>query len=237
MYLIRVEEQEGKNGVERLSQVSTASQPINGALRLRLITAILPAFVATITTAPLTILGSDPRATPPPEEIMAPDRQSAVKIEHRALPGSDPVDEFFTLVLQVHGRTVQESPTMGYLLDAIWNPNNRYVAVNNRRSSAGDYLWIFSLMDGKVLESPNDSLGEALARRAAVKFPELKAAHFDRFTNVAKRWIDSGELEVETRIVFHGPSVLITRHAVYQIAKDKLNLKSEHFEKTPSSKS
>ena len=126
---------------------------------------------------------------------------------------------------------------MGYLLDAIWNPNNRYVAVNNRRSSAGDYLWIFSAPDGKVLKAPNDSLGEVFARRAAVKFPELKSADFDRFTNVAKRWINSSELEVETRIVFHAPSVVITRHAVYQITEGKLNLKSEHFEKTLSPKS
>jgi hypothetical protein len=199
--------------------------------------AILPAFVATIITPSLVILGSDPQATPPPVEIMAPDRRSAVKIEHRALPGSDPVEGFFTLVLEVHGRTVRESSTMGYLLYAIWNPNSRYVAVNNRRSSAGDYLWIFSLPDSKVLKAPNDSLGEVFARRAVVKFPELKSADFDRFTNVAKRWINSSELEVETRIVFHGPSVLITRHAVYQIADGKLNLKSEHFEKTLSSKS
>jgi hypothetical protein len=191
------------------------------------------ALFAFIITMPLMSAESDPHFSPPPSEIAAPNKKSSVSIEHRALPGSDRVDEFFTLVLHVHGRPVREVSTMGYLLDAFWSPNSRYVAVNNRRSNAGDYLWVFSLPGGQVLEAPDDARGAVLAQRAATKFPELALADFDRFSNVAKGWTGSGELEVESRIVFHRPNVVIIRRALYQVEEGELVLRKEDFKKTP----
>ena len=177
---------------------------------------------------------SGPEATPPPTELTAPDKQSFVSIEHRNLPSSDPQEGFFTLVMRVRGTIVLEVPTMGYLLDAFWSPNNEYVAVNNRRSNAGDYLWVFSLHSGEVLKAPDDRLGEVLAQMAAEKFPELARADFDRFSNLAKGWSDSRELEVESRIVFRRPSAVIVRHALYGVTDGKLALRREDFEKAPA---
>ena len=45
---------------------------------------------------------------------------------------------------------------MGYLLDVFYSADNRYVAINNRRANAGDYLWVISLRDGQPLKIPED---------------------------------------------------------------------------------
>ena len=192
-------------------------------------------FVLHLANGCLAVAEPNPQITPVRGEIVSPNQQSAVKIEHRALPRSDPVDGFFTLVLQVHGRAVRESPTMGYLLNAFWSPDNRYVAVNNRRSNSGDYVWVFSVPDGRVLEVPDDKVGEIFAHRAAARFPELANASFDKFRNLAKKWINSRELEVESRIVFRHPSFVVIRRAVYEIDRGKLNLKTEEFARTSRS--
>jgi hypothetical protein len=192
------------------------------------------ALLALVLTQHLAIAQSNSQVTPPPSEITAPDKGSRISIEHRALPGSDPVEGFFTLVLSTNGRAVREVPTMGYLLDAFWSSDNRYLAVNNRRSNAGDYLWVFSLPDGQVLEAPNERLGELLAQKATAKFPELANADFDRFSNVAKGWTSSGELKVESRIVFHRPNAAVVRHSLYGLADRKFVLRNEYFEKIPS---
>lgn len=186
-------------------------------------------FALHLANACLAVAEPNPQITPIRREITSPDQQSAVKIEHRALPRSDSVDGFFTLVLRVHGIAVLECPTMGYLLDAFWSPDNRYVAVNNRRSNSGDYVWVFSVPDRRVLEVPNDKVGEMFAHRAAARFSELTNASFEKFTNLAKKWINSRELEVESRIVFRHPSSVVMRRAVYEIDRGKLNLKTEEF--------
>jgi hypothetical protein len=53
-------------------------------------------------------------------------------------------------------RTFAEFGTFGYLLGVIFSPKSRYVAVNNRRANAGDYLWVISLTDGSPIKIPDD---------------------------------------------------------------------------------
>ncbi len=45
---------------------------------------------------------------------------------------------------------------MGYLLNAFFSPDNAYVAINNRRANACDYLWVISLRNGKAIKMPDD---------------------------------------------------------------------------------
>jgi hypothetical protein len=66
-----------------------------------------------------------------------------------------------TLRLSAGGKTLAEFPTMGYLLDVFFSPDNAYVAINNRRANAGDYLWVISLHDGRAIKMPDDVAEDA----------------------------------------------------------------------------
>jgi hypothetical protein len=61
-----------------------------------------------------------------------------------------------TLRVLAGGKKLAEFPTMGYLLNVFFSPNNAYVAINNRRANSGDYLWVISLRDGKAIKTPDD---------------------------------------------------------------------------------
>lgn len=61
-----------------------------------------------------------------------------------------------TLRVSASGMTLAEFPTMGYLLDVFFSPDNAHVAINNRRANAGDYLWVISLQNGKAIKMPED---------------------------------------------------------------------------------
>src|SRR5213592_2269154 len=95
------------------------------------------------------------REDDPPDELFSPDKRYSVKMLHTALPGSGPYG-FFTLTVRAGDRVLSEFPTIGYLIDAFWSPDGRYVAVDNRRGNSGDYLWVFSLTDGHAIKKPVD---------------------------------------------------------------------------------
>src|SRR5260370_39809569 len=59
-----------------------------------------------------------------------------------------------------------EFPTVGYLLGVFLSPDNSLVAINNRSGNAGDYLWVISLRDGRVIKMPDD-VAEDLGRKEA----------------------------------------------------------------------
>lgn len=92
--------------------------------------------------------------TPPPD-LCARDGDYCVKIIRKRLPDA-PEGEEFTLIVSSKARILARFPTYGYLLSAFWSPDNRYVAINNRRANAGDYLWVISLGDGNLLKIPAD---------------------------------------------------------------------------------
>jgi hypothetical protein len=152
-----------------------------------------------------------------------------VKIVNSALPGADPYTGFFTLVLQNQGKILSEYPTIGYLLNAFWSPNGVSVAVNNRRGIDGDYLWVFSLKDGKALKKPDDGQAKAIADSASKKFPECDPRALDGSLTETLGWRNSIELVVQTRLFFHKKTTAINRTAVYRIDGDKLILASEEF--------
>jgi hypothetical protein len=94
---------------------------------------------------------------PPSSDISSPDGVYSLRISNTAVPGSDPYKGFYALELSRRGNVLSKHATEGYLLEAFWSKDGKFVAVNNRRGSSGDYLWIFRLSDGKALKEPNDN--------------------------------------------------------------------------------
>jgi hypothetical protein len=66
-----------------------------------------------------------------------------------------------TLRVSAGGKRLKEFPTMGYLLDVFFSPDNTHVAINNRRANSGDYLWVISLRDGTAIKMPDDVAEDA----------------------------------------------------------------------------
>jgi hypothetical protein len=173
--------------------------------------------------------------------ITAPDGQHSVEILHTALPGSDPYNGFFTITVQVAGHVLSRYPTDGYLPSAYWSPNGRFVAVNNRRGTYGDYVWVFRLNDGHALKQPSDALpvpgqpmysSEALLARVRAKFPEYRDAGYYKFGARAERWTAANELEIVAVVTFtHIDNDLVRIFDTYAISEDGLRLIRTHMTK------
>ena len=95
---------------------------------------------------------TQPADDEPPARINSPDGNTAVRIQQKAMPGTDGVTDFFTLEILQKDKVVARVPTEGYLISAYWSTDGRLLAVNNRRGNSGDYLWVFSLPDGTCLK-------------------------------------------------------------------------------------
>jgi hypothetical protein len=93
----------------------------------------------------------------PPSELYSPDHQYCVTILQTALAGSDPYEGFFTIAVRHGKQDLSKFRTEGYLIDAFWSPDGRYVAVDNRRANSGDYLLVFRLTDGRAIKMPVDA--------------------------------------------------------------------------------
>jgi lipoprotein NlpI len=87
----------------------------------------------------------------PSTELCSADHQYCVKIAAKA----QDLDHR-KLIVSSKARVLAQFPTFGYLMEAFWSPGNKYVAINNRRANAGDYLWVISLTDGAALKMPDD---------------------------------------------------------------------------------
>jgi hypothetical protein len=79
-----------------------------------------------------------------------------------------------TLRVSAGGKRLKEFPTMGYLLDVFFSPDNAHVAINNRRANSGDYLWVISLRDGTARKMPDDVAEDAGKKDAG----EIAGAHW-----------------------------------------------------------
>jgi hypothetical protein len=180
-----------------------------------------------------------------PEELYSSDQRFSVSILHNALPGADPYDGFFTIAVRSGQQYIAKYPTMGYLIDAFWSPDGKYVAVDNRRANSGDYLWVFCLSDGHAIRMPVDAApghsddvyekyAEDMVQRVTRKFPELTYHEFTKLFTFAHAWTKSGELEVKTNLGFRNlPDHIAFLLETYKIADDKLILINERTEKAP----
>jgi hypothetical protein len=181
----------------------------------------------------------------PPNELYSPDHRYSVTILQTALPGSDPYGGFFTIAVRHGKRGLSKYPTEGYLIDAFWSPNGRYVAVDNRRANSGDYLWVFRLSDGRAIKMPVDAnLGhsedvydkyaEEVVNRVTAVYPELTYGQFRKLFVFAKGWTNSGELHVKSNLAFRNlENAIGVVWEIYKIEDDQLVLIQRRIEKAP----
>jgi hypothetical protein len=181
----------------------------------------------------------------PPHELYSPDHRYSIRILHSALPGSDPYNGFFTIAVLNGQQYVAKYPTEGYLIDAFWSPDGKYVAVDNRRANSGDYLWVFRLSDGHAIKMPVDATpghpedvyekyGQDMVQRVTLKFPELTYDEFNKLYSLAHAWTKSGALQVKTNLGFRSlPNEIAIVWDTYRITDAKLVLIKERVEKVP----
>jgi hypothetical protein len=165
-------------------------------------------------------------------ELASPNGDWSVRIVSQFVPRTDPVYGDCTLVLFKRERAILKVPTIGYLIEALWSPDGRYVAVNNRRGNSGDYVWVFSLNGGRSLKIPDDESFSFPPRKIRQICSECDETSFDRDLTIAKAWKSGNELEVETRWRFY-KTALIVRHAVYKISGHKMKLVEEQISRHP----
>jgi hypothetical protein len=181
-----------------------------------------------------------------PEELYSPDQHYSVRILQTALPGADPDEGFFTIALRRGKQYIATYPTMGYLIDAFWSPDTKYVAVDNRRGNSGDYLWVFRLSDGHAVRMPVDAVpsrpedayakyAEDLVHRVTRTFPELTYGEFSKLFTFAKGWTESGDLLVKTNFAFRNlpENQVAILLQTFKIGDDKLVLIQEKADKAP----
>ena len=136
----------------------------------------------------------------------SPDKQYEVKIVRETMPGADPED-LFTLILKDRKKTITKIPTSGYLLGAKWSPDRNYVAVNNRIGNSGDYLWVFSLPEGKVLKRPDDQTATQWWKASSLAIqeqnPRATDENFNRAWLTGKEWDAKGRLIVKVHTLFY----------------------------------
>lgn len=200
--------------------------------------------VAAVLTATLSFSAASAPEDKPPAEIYSPSHRFSVRILQSALPGSDPDNGFFTIAIRHDGRYLGKYPTIGFLLDAFWSPDEKYVAVDNRRSNSGDYLWVFRLKDGRAVRMPADAVphqpdeayekyAKDLVQRVGQKFPELTYGTFRKLFTFAKGWTSSGDLLVKTNFAFENlpdDQVAILLQT-FRVADDKLVSVDEKVDK------
>lgn len=102
-----------------------------------------------------------PSANRPPPHVDSPDGRFSVEIRANSL------------IIRDRGKQITERTTGGGLWDAFWSDTGQYVAINNRRGHAGDYIWIFSLPDGKCIKEADTNQLDFLSKLASEAFQRL----------------------------------------------------------------
>lgn len=156
----------------------------------------------------------------PPSKVCSSDSKYCVQM----VPTAGHPDES-TLRLSAAGKTLAEFPTMGYLLDVFFSPDNAHVAINNRRANAGDYLWVISLHDGRAIKMPDDVAEEAGKKDAgkiagdhwsdqsmpeiATLCPTCTSDDLRHSFLFSSGWTSSGELKVVEEFEFSSGWILV----------------------------
>jgi hypothetical protein len=186
-----------------------------------------------------------PAEDEPPAELSSPNQRYSVRILDSALPAADSYNGFYTIAVRSGQQYIAKYPTIGFLLDAFWSPDGKYVAVDNRRANSGDYLWVFRLSDGYAIRMPVDAVPgrpedayekyvDDLVYKVSRKFPELTSREFRKLFTFAKGWTDSGDLLVKTNFGFRNlRDQIAVLLQTYKVADDKLVLIDERVEKAP----
>jgi hypothetical protein len=121
----------------------------------------------------------------PPTHVDSPDRRFSVQIQNTAADEKSINDRL--LIIRDRDKEIARQKTLGYLIDAFWDDTGKYVAVNNRRANAGDYVWIFSLPDGKCVKAPDSPQLAFLSKSALEAFHRLDSRATDE--KLEKVWV------------------------------------------------
>jgi hypothetical protein len=166
----------------------------------------------------------------PPNELCSPDQNSCVKIapaDNRK--GLDDKN----LIVTSNGGTLAQYPTFGYLLHAFWSP--QYVAVNNRRANAGDYLWVISLADGSTLKVPEvDAQGDSWAatmQQIRARWPDLAKDENYKAWLQTRGWKSATELNVVETVQFRTLQAWVEVHKIYSVYGGAVVLTGQSFER------
>jgi len=124
-----------------------------------------------------------------------------------------------TLVLKKSGHPILRAATMGYITDAYWSPDGKYVAINNRNAESGDYVWVVSLIDGVVVRKPNDNLPEDTT---PAKYPEYDNYEVHRQWILAMGWTTQNELHIRIDTIYSNVKDYLRDDLIYTIKHDKL---------------
>jgi tetratricopeptide (TPR) repeat protein len=149
----------------------------------------------------------------PSTELCSVDHEYCVKIVAKTQDS-----DHRTLTVSSKARVLAQFPTFGYLMAAFWSPDNKYVAINNRRANAGDYLWVISLSDGAALKIPDDLASETgkknlghingddpwgkTVREVTTRFTECAHDRLDHQFLFAQGWKGASELVVLEELQF-----------------------------------
>ena len=167
-------------------------------------------------------LATQDAPAPPPAKLESPNRDYVIEMRDND-DASASYDNDRLLVISRNGKQIASQKTFGYLSgDASWNESGTLVAINNRRGNAGDYVWIFSLPDGRCLKSA-DSAQFSFVQEAADK----------AFRNLDKRAV-AKDLEKEwiyaDKWVGDGKTLLINLHRRYSFTLTEPNVPSFDFD-------
>jgi hypothetical protein len=118
----------------------------------------------------------------------SPDQRFSVEL-WRSPENSSTLDDLDSLViLDEHHKPITTRKTFGYIRNVFWSDNGKYVAIYNRRANAGDYVWIFSLPDGKCIKAADDGQLAFLQQLACKAFQRLDSRATDK--DLLKVWIN-----------------------------------------------
>jgi len=174
----------------------------------------------------------------PPSVITSPDGQYSIRmLDEKPLTSGHPYDYDRTIALFHLDQPISRFPTLGFLLDAHWSPDAKFVAVNNRRANSGDYLWVFSLADGKPVKVPEDQsdsnklgpVGDVFARVRG-KLSGYAKREEDRYSIRSTGWKSATEAKVEIFVRFFD-AVPVTIHDLYRVEAGSLRRVHERFER------
>ena len=115
--------------------------------------------------------------------------------------GADEVDQ--VLELRRGPKVIASYPAMGYVKDAFWSPEGKWVAMNVRDANSGDYIWVLAVETGALVRKPNEDVEDAWETEAYAAFKKLdKRAIPDNMRHYwksAQGWTGDGKLKVVLR--------------------------------------
>jgi hypothetical protein len=111
-------------------------------------------------------------------------------------------EEAQALELRRGPKVIASYPASGYVKEAYWSPEGKWVAVNVRDANSGDYIWVLEVANGALVRKPSEEEDAwETAGYAAFKALDKKAVpdNMLHFWKNAVGWTEDGKLNVVLR--------------------------------------